>query len=87
MPARLMASSGLVLVLAVGNCGGGEPPATEGRVSSVTDDEVCVATDGDDLCFDPAEVDGADGLAVDTCVSVLRKLESGRPYEVEDVPC
>lgn len=86
MPARLMTASSLVLVLAVGNCGG-EPPATEGRVSSVADDQVCVATDGEDLCFDPTEVDGADGLAVDTCVSVLRKLESGRPYEVEDIPC
>lgn len=86
MTVRVLAASGLGLVLAVGNCGG-DPPSTEGRVAVVGVDGVCVATDGGDLCFDPAEVDGTNGLVVDGCVSVLRKLESGRPYEVQPREC
>lgn len=86
MSARLMSVAPVALVLAVGNCGG--PVTADARVTSVGADEACVVTDGDEtLCFDPAEVDGAASLTVDDCVTVKRKLESGRPYEVEGQPC
>lgn len=86
MSARLMSVVPMALVLAVGNCGG--PVTADARVASVEADETCVVTDADEtLCFDPAEVDGAESLSVDDCVAVRRKLESGRPYEVEEQPC
>lgn len=86
MSARLMSVAPVALVLAVGNCGG--PVTADARVTSVEADETCVLTDGDEtLCFDPTDVDGAVSLSVDDCVEVRRKLESGRPYEVEEQPC
>lgn len=88
---RRRASHGLAVVLAVpvlavGNCGG-EPPATAGRVRSVTPDEVCVVADDVDLCFDPADVPGANEVVVDQCVTVRRAFESGRALAVADRPC
>lgn len=86
MSTRRVSAVPVAVVLAVGNCGG--PITTDARVTSVEVDETCVRTDADEtLCFAPAEVDGAASLSVGDCVVVSRKLESGRPHEIEGQPC
>lgn len=83
---RLASVVPVAVVLAAGYCGG--PTTTDARVVSVEAEETCVVTDADEtLCFAPGEVDGAASVSVDDCVAVRRKLESGRPYEVEPRPC
>lgn|GEM_PF-3777791 len=62
------------------------PVQTEGTVSRVGSSRVCVETANDDVCFDPAEVNGSDDLEVGACVILVRQAESGRVKEVTRCP-